>query len=226
MTKITTRNKSGYVLAVVILGSLLLTCCSSQSNNGSAASKAEPQSTPTPQTAQAPKSAQQDPFQELAELAASGELFNLTPDAARQRLSKFAKLEDKASPEEKKENPGALDLMGVNPASGIQLIRIQFFPQGEGKNKGRLGMAAAEFAFSRKEGDSDQIYNELKTLLDAQMKKHGKGNAEPIVGGAAWKLDEDRSMDLLITEGTNLYTGKSYPGKVVSLSVGVNADED
>jgi outer membrane murein-binding lipoprotein Lpp len=213
MTKITTKNKSGYVLAAAIFGSLLLTCCSSQSNNSSAAGKTEPQSTPAPQTAQASKPAQQDLFQELAEFAASDEFLTLTPDAVRQRLIKFAKLEDKASPEEKKENPGYVNLMGANPASGIQMIRVQYYQETEGENKGRFNMVAAEFALSRKEGDSDQIYNELKTLLDAQMKKHG----EPVDGGGVtW----DEGMILRITEDTNAYTGKSYPWKVVSLSTG------
>src|SRR5262245_4657949 len=88
MTQNTTRSMPKHVWMVAIFSLTLLTCCNSPSNNtGSQAAKSEKPPTP------APALTQQEIAQELAELAATRQIYNLTPDTAPQKLSKFAKLE-------------------------------------------------------------------------------------------------------------------------------------
>jgi hypothetical protein len=225
ITNRTARNKSGYVWAAAIFSSLLLTCCNSPSNKEPVAARAEPQSTA------ASKSAQQDLTPELADLAASGEFYNLTPDTARQRLSKFAKLEDKTTPEMKKEIPGTTLLLGANPASGIQWITMQFYQNDEDKKIGRWNFVSVEIALSRKEGDSKQIYNEFKPVLEAQMAKRGIVKTEPLDGGGLrWRLgggEPDKLVDLEKKELSNPYPSpESKTPLLVVLTVSYEDKED
>src|SRR5262245_49839253 len=99
MTKRTTRNKPSYVWMAAVFSLSLLTCCSSPSNTGPQAARNERQPTPTPPLTQ------QEVAQELAELAATREVFTLTPATAPQKLNRFAKLEDGVTPELRKISP-------------------------------------------------------------------------------------------------------------------------
>jgi hypothetical protein len=190
MTNRTARNKSGHVWMAAIFSSLLLTCCNSPSNKEPVAARAEPQSTA------APKSAQQDLTPELAELTASEEVFTLTPDTAPQKLSKFAKLEADTNPELKQVSPDSRYLIGANPASGIKWIQLEFRHNGSGNDNSSWKLRNAYFAFSRKEGDSGQIYKDLKTVLAARLAKLGRQDKETPDTGVEWHLKSGHEVQL------------------------------
>jgi hypothetical protein len=115
--------------------------------------------------------------------------------------------------------------VGANPASGIQWVRAPYYRGTEGKDKGVWVLAGrVGFGLSRKEGDADQIYNELKPLLEAQMKSHGIGKAKPINGGLEWNVGKDKNVTLLITQETNPITDDPRPGKLVVLGIGPKGD--
>src|SRR5262245_48338805 len=121
MTKMMTRNSQVYVWMAAIFSLSLMAGCSSPSNNtGSQAARSEQKPTSTPQLTL------QEVAQEVVELAATREAYKLTPDTARQKLEKFAKLEDGMSPEEKQTSPDQQRLIGANPAAGIQWIKVEF----------------------------------------------------------------------------------------------------
>jgi hypothetical protein len=118
---------------------------------------------------------QQELARQLAELTASEQVFTLMPDTAPQKLGNFAQLEGDTNPELKQVSPDSRYLIGANPASGIKWIQLEFQHNGSGNDNTSWKFKNAYFALSRKEGDSDQIYKDLKTVLAARLAETASG---------------------------------------------------
>jgi len=165
----------------------------------------------------------QEVVHELAELAATKEIFKLTPDTARQRLSKLVKLEDGATPEFHQAAPDKQYLVGANPASGIQWIGLQFQENDSDKGKTYWNLPSAQFALSREEGDSDQLYKEVKTILAARLAKLGRLKTDTFDNGFSWRLGAHR--EVCIEKGAFDNPIKKRNQRVVMITMAIAEEE-
>jgi hypothetical protein len=218
ITESTTRSRPKYFWTAAIFSLSLLTVCGGASNNGSIATgagspaaKRERKPTPTP------ASAQQDLAQQLAELVGSGEIFKLTLEDAPQKLSKFAKLEDGMTPQEKRDDPFGQRLVGANPALGIQWIELNF-RQNDASIKS-WDFWSAYFALSRKEGDSDQLFNEFKATFASRLAKFRKLETYLLNNSVGWNLGGVKKVYLEKEVFPNPITKKSQRVTMVGIDI-------
>jgi hypothetical protein len=183
------RNRSKYIWMATIFGLSLLTCFGLSSNTKFLATRYEQQASQpsTPQKA----------ARRLADMAATRIVFKLTPDTAPQKLSEFAKLEDGMNPELHRLIPDSQELIGANPAAGIQWIQMKFQQSDPSEGKPYWSFLYAQFAFSQKEGDSDQLYRDIKAILAARLAKLGKLKTYTFDNdGFGWNLGGHKVVDI------------------------------
>jgi hypothetical protein len=130
-------------------------------------------------------------------MAATRIVFKLTPDTAPEKLSEFAKLEDGMTPELHRLITDSQELIGANPAAGIQWIQVQFQQSDSSEGKPHWSFLYAQFAFSQKEGDSDRLYRDIKALLAARLAKLGKLKTYTFDNdGFGWRLGGRKVVDI------------------------------
>jgi hypothetical protein len=116
---------------------------------------------------------------QLAELAATREVFTLTPATAQQKLGKFAKLEIKKDPE----SPVLQRLIGSNPDSGILWVAAYFEP-----SKAASKFREVTFAFAPGDGGADKLYKDFKAVLAPRLANLGEQEQETETYGAIWHI--------------------------------------
>lgn len=174
MTKWSTRKRLGHGWLLAVLSLAPPVYFWAPSNAGFLVASFERQA--------APPLTQQEVAQQLADLAASRQVFKLTPDTARQKLDRLANLEDGLQTKELRQ------LIGANATSGIQWIDVQFQPADSDGGKTSWRFLQAQFAFSRTDGNSDQLYQLFKGILAKRLSKLGRQERETPDKGVAWRL--------------------------------------
>lgn len=205
MTKWSTRKRLGHGWLLAVLSLAPPVYFGAPSNAGFLVASFERQA--------APPLTQQEVAQQLADLAASRQIFKLTPGAARQKLSGLAKLEDGLQTNELRQ------LIGVNISSGIQWIDVQFQPADTGGGKTSWQFLQAEFGLARTDGNSDQLYQSFKAILTKRLAKLGRQEKETPDKGVAWRLKPFDEVRLRKGDFLNPLTKRKQQVVLLKMSV-------
>jgi hypothetical protein len=126
--------------------------------------------------------------------------------------------------EEKQKDPSHQILIGANPASGVQWIQLEFQQNDSGNGKASWELRTADFALSRKEGDSDQLYDDFKSVLEARLAKLGKLKTFPLDTGVGWNLGDYKAVDIQKGSFNNPVTKQLH--RVVLIGMTIQDEEE